>query len=1091
MGRCALAQLVEIASVPLSRAAARGKRVCRPLAAIAIATYPLHTVRAQEPATLSGIVTTTAGKPLSGAEVRIPAFGIGTAARVDGSYVIPLPADSTPRNVTVTARLIGYERSSVDLSVGGGSITQDFVLALNPLQLGELVVTGPGTAAEVEKLGTVRDRIDSTAIMRSNEQNLVTALSAKAPGVVVTSASGDPAASAYIQIRGITSIESSSGQPLFVIDGVPVDNSNLAGFDAGSATFDANRLIDVNPADIENIEALKGAAAGAIYGSRAGQGVILITTKKGRGGQVRSALRSSWSIDEHTQLPRLQQEYGLGSGGVSDPCVSSADPALLNCEVQLIQSYGPRLPPGTPVYDHSDEIFQTGWTTDNALSISGGSDRTQFYLSGDYSYRRGIVVGDQNHFRRIAVRLNASQQITQRLKFAVNVAYSDANAGYVQTRNNTAAVLLGAWRTPAEFNNLPYLDPLFGLHRSYRFPNPGPGSERIPRGYDNPFFSANEAPASDKVARTFGNLDADWTPTDWLRVHETLGLDHYVDEFFKGWPWSSSEWGGGGAVTSGYLKNEQIDHNLTATITYDLSAFWHGTITVGQNLNWQSRRDGGALGVGLLTPQPFTFGNTADIAGAGDGFSKARLESYFAQVTADLGERVSLTAALRNDGGSTFGEDRRRAWYPKASAAWVFSRSAAGIRRLLTYGKLRAAYGQSGTQPPPYGVGTGFEPAYVGGLGSRANRPITTLGPERVKEFEAGVDLGLLDDKADLSITHYRQNSTGVILGVPVAPSSGYVVERANAGELQNRGWEVSLNLRPVTTRGFAWDVGFQWARNRGLTTRLPAGIQSVGMGGFVNVGGAAIVGEPIGVYYGIDYARCGRGVIVAGVDLDRTAGECEGAPNGALYLGPDGQPVVDIDHQYVIGDPNPAWTGAVRTDLRIGKSSIGGLLDVRHGGLGYNQTQGALNEFGTGLTTAEGRNGPPVTFGTDYYPGPEPGPVAGPGVGVPVKLDEGWFRGAGSLFSGVASPFMEPGGWVKLREISVAYTMDQSWVSRKLGFSSVELRLSGRNLVSWNSYSGIDPETSVFASVTPVRGMNYYNNPQTRSWVATITLNR
>jgi hypothetical protein len=743
------------------------------------------------------------------------------------------------------------------------------------------------------------------------------------------------------------------------------------------------------------------------------------------------------------------------------------------------------------VYDHSDEIFQSGWTTDNALSVSGGNDRTQFYLSGNYSYRRGIVVGDRNHFRRIAVRLNASQQITQRLKLGANVAYSDANAGYVQTRNNTAAVLLGAWRTPAEFNNLPYLDPVFGLQRSYRFPNPGPGSEKASRGYDNPFFSANEAPASDKVGRTFGGLDADWAPTDWLRVRETFGLDHYVDEGFKGWPWSSSEWGGGGAVFSGYFKNEQIDHNLTATFTYGLSAFWRGTITVGQNLNWQSHRDGGAVGVGLLTPQPFTFGNTADIAGANDGFSKVRLESYFTQVTADLGERLSLTAALRNDGGSTFGEDRRRAWYPKASAAWVFSRNAAGIRRLLTYGKLRAAYGQSGTQPPPYGVGTGFEPAYPGALGSRANRPITTLEPERVKEFEAGIDLGLLDDKADLSITHYRQNSTGVILGVPVAASSGYVVERANAGELQNRGWEVSLNLRPVTARSVAWDVGVQWARNRGLTTRLPSGIQVVGMGGFVGLGGAAIVGEPIGVYYGIDYVRCGRGVIVGDVDLDRTAGECEGAPNGALYLAPDGQPVVDIDHQYVLGDPNPAWTGSVRTDLRIGKLALGGLLDIRHGGIAYNNTQGALNEFGTGLNTAQGRDGPPVVFGPDYYPGPEPTPVAGPGVGVPVKLDEGWFRGSGSTFSGISSLFLEPSGWVKLREVSVAYTMDGSWVSRRLGFSSVELRLSGRNLVSWNSYSGIDPETSIFASVTPVRGINYYNNPQTRSWVATVTLNR
>jgi hypothetical protein len=180
-----------------------------------------------------------------------------------------------------------------------------------------------------------------------------------------------------------------------------------------------------------------------------------------------------------------------------------------------------------------------------------------------------------------------------------------------------------------------------------------------------------------------------------------------------------------------------------------------------------------------------------------------------------------------------------------------------------------------------------------------------------------------------------------------------------------------------------------------------------------------------------------------------------------------------------------------VRTDLRLGRLSIGGLLDIRPGGVAFNATQGALYEFGTGLNTAEGRNGPPVVFGTDYYPGMSFTPVAGPGVGVPVKLDESWWRGGGSSFAGMASPFIEPGGWVKLREVSLAYTLDQPWVSRQMGFGSIEIRMSGRNLVSWNDYSGVDPETSMYGAVSPIRGLNFFNNPQTRSWVLTVTLNR
>jgi hypothetical protein len=336
-----------------------------------------------------------------------------------------------------------------------------------------------------------------------------------------------------------------------------------------------------------------------------------------------------------------------------------------------------------------------------------------------------------------------------------------------------------------------------------------------------------------------------------------------------------------------------------------------------------------------------------------------------------------------------------------------------------------------------------------------------------------------------------------VILEIPVPASTGYSQEPANAASLQNRGWEVSLNLRPVTIRDFAWDLALQWARNRGLTTSLPAGFQFVplpnvgGTGGLGGIQAVAIVGQPIGVYYGSDYVRCGRGLTVSDVDIDNTAGQCQGAPKGALYLGSDGRPVIDTDSQSVLGDPNPDWTGSVRTNLRIGRLSIGSLLDIRHGGVGYNGTKGALNEFGTGLNTAQGRAGPPVVIGKDYSPELVPGPVAGPGVGVPVPLDETWWRGSASVFDFITTPFIEDAGFVKLREVSLGYVIDRPWVARALGFASIELRVAGRNLVSWNHYDGVDPETSILGAASPVRGINYFNNPQTRSWVFTLTLNR
>lgn len=1093
--------------------------------AAAVALLPLC-VAAQQPAVITGHVTGEGGRPVPNASVAITQLGLGSNTREDGTYTILVPAARvTGQQATLSVRAINYKPQTATVTLSEGQISQDFTLAANPLQLGEVVVTGAGTTSEVEKLGTVRDRVVGEQIINSSEQNLVNTLAAKAPNVQVFSSAGDPGASSFIQIRGLTTIEGlGNGQPLFVVDGVPVDNNTdytnpQQTAQNNNSIFPPNNLVNINPDDIENVEVLKGASSGAIYGARAGQGVVLITTKKGRPGQTRYSLRTQWSLEQHTQLPELQRQYGQGSGGNPAVC------ATLNCGPLTGSSFGPRLAAGTPTYDHASEIFQDGYTTDNTLSISGGSDRTTFFLSGTYNYNRGIIVGPNNNYRRIAARFNGSQRVTDRLTVGANVSYVDAAGGFVPARNNTGGITLGGWRTTPAFNNLPYLDPVFGLQRAYRFPNPGPGSERSSRVYDNPFFLAFENPSTSSVGRTFGGLSADWSPTSWLKFSENFGLDYQNDERFQGWPLSGSTsgsppTGGVGGVNAGYIKRRLLDHNLTATLSYGASEKLKGTVTLGQNLNstlFDSRQ---TLGVNLIAPQPFKLSNTVQtLVPNYDAEQRIRLESYFGQATLDINDRIFLTAAVRNDGASTFASDSRRHWFPKGSAAWVFHR-AEGSSGFLTYGKLRAAYGQSGTQPQPYLlVGTfvaqnindgGWGPAMstiqplanAGGLITNYIQPATTLGPERVKEFEAGFDLGLWRDKADLSVTHYRQNSEDLILLIPLPPSTGYFNRIENAASLQNRGWEVTLNLRPVTTRNFGWELGLQWARNRSETTGLTQGLEFYqfplsggGNGAGLQVGGVAEVGQPVSAYRGSDYIRCGRGLTSDdGIDIDNTPGHCQGAPAGALYLGFDGRPQIDVTDTYIIGDPNPDWTGSARTTFRLGKVSIGGLLDIRAGGTAYNGTEGALNQFGTSQRSADFRDGAPVRFGVDYYTEEEilgTAGTAGPGKGVPTQLDQSWWQGGASVFSGIDRAFLEPGWFVKLREVSLGYTFDQPWVGRSLGFSSIELRVAGRNLVSWNDYTGVDPETSLLGATSPVRGLNYFNTPQARSWVFSLTLNR
>jgi TonB-linked SusC/RagA family outer membrane protein len=1095
---------------------------CRSLALAAVLAVPTAAA-AQQPAVIGGQVTREDGEPLPGATVAITSIGFGTTTRADGRYVLTIPGNRVQgQQVTLSVRAIGYKPDTRDIALAEGESTQDFSLSPNPLQLGEVVVTGAGTSLEVEKLGSVRNNVDSSLIQRSNESNVVNALAAKAPNVEIVSTAGDPGANTAIRIRGANTL-GSTGDPLFVVDGIPIDNSTVTtttydgtGFGNQQGTTSPNRASDLNPADIESIEILKGAAAGSIYGARAGQGVILVTTKKGRPGTTSYSLRSNLSINETFRFPELQRRYGLGNGGLADPCVPSADPALIDCEATS-DSWGPELPAGTETFDHAREVFKTGFTTDNTLTISGGTDRTLFFLSGGYNYQDGTIVGPRNNYERISVRLNGSHRVRDNFTVGGNVAYSNANGEFVQKGSNFSGIALGAWRAAPEFNNENYLSEENGLHRSYRFPNPSASSVALSRGYDNPFFTAN-VPVSTAIAdRIIGNVNLDWTPAGWLRFNYTLGVDYAGDDRLQGQPQTSSNIPNPlGQVIKLDINSNQLDHNLAGTATYRLSPKLGGTFTLGQNLNTRSQRILGGVGNVLLSAEPFTLTNTASQLPPVDIETKVRIEGYFGQATFDIADQLYLKAGLRYDGASTFSSENQRAWYPSASAAWQFTK-AANLGGVLSYGKLRAAYGEVGTQPQPYltaftflsggtyldGWGTNLT-ATQGGFGGLYSDTTGAgnLRPERTKELEAGFDIGLFNDVADLSFTWYRRTSSDVILTLPVAASTGFLNVANNAGEIRNAGTEWALNIRPITRKNFAWDVGFLLStnRNRVLDLSGPEFVSYGGTGGFALT--VAQVGEVIGAFRDWDYIRCGRGLSILDAGSNSVAVDdlCTPEQNSqeALFIndgtysntGADpgngaGYPLLDPDTR-IIGNPQPDWTGSFRTGVRLGKWSFSGLLDIRRGGLVYNGTRGALNSLGTSKESGDLRNST-VVFGEDFFQGTA---VAGPGVGTPAVLDESWFQNYYSTFTFLGQPFYEDAGFVKLREISVGYTASGGFAQR-LGFSSMDFRLAGRNLAVWTDYTGVDPETSLGGAESGARGIDWFNNPQTRSFVFSVTLNR
>ena len=1055
-------------------------------------------------AVISGRVVGASGEPLPSASVFIQGYGVGSTTDADGRYTIQVPSARVQgQTVTLTARRIGYTSQNASVPLTAGNISRDFNLALNPFQLGEVVVTGAGTTTTVEKLGNVRNTVDSMLIRKSNETNVVNALAAKAPNVVVSSQSGDPGSSSYIQIRGNRTIQS-TGQPLFVVDGVVIDNTTLATTSGLSGTVATNRASDINPNDIESVEILKGSAAAAIYGAAAGQGVVMITTKSGHSGATKYSFTGNYSTDHVTHPVPLQTTYGQGSKGVGVTCLARG------CKLGS-RSWGPQLAAGTPVYDHFGELFRNGFTADNTLTASGGNDRTLFYVSGTRTNQTGIFKGPSSFYDKTSFRLKASHRLTDRFNVGGSVSYVDDRGAFIQKGSNTSGLLLGALRTPPEFNNQNWLDTVtsdFILHRSYRYPRPTITSESDPksRGYDNPFFVLNRDVATGQVGRTFGNVNADYSPNDWFTIRETLGADYYGDERLEALPLTSSTFPQG-RVSRLDLVNLIIDHNLVATATRTFSPNLGGSLTLGNNIQSRHYKQLFEQGSVLIAPSPFQLDNTIPANTSSDEFeSLIHTQAYFGQATLDLFNQLFLTGGIRNDGSSTFGASQKRHWFPKASAAWNFTQATGDVHGMIPTGKLRLAYGQTGQIPPVYStigglttgafidgwVGDGLSTSQngLGGLTTSSTKAQPNLGPEISKELEGGVDLAFFRNYADLGITVYNSKTEGVILLTPLAPSTGYTQQASNAARIQNKGTEITLNLRPITNQTLAWDIGLQYGKNNNKVLDLAGSDYiDVSNGSFENATGSAWKGSRVGVLRGFDFARCGRGLLIDGVDIDAGCGA--GAANGALYIGAGGFPVADPTSR-IISDPQPNWTGSLRSSVQLWRNlTFSGLLDIRRGGQIWNGTKGALYTFGKAAETAN-RN-TTVTFGKDYMPA-HPGAsgvVAGPGANKPVLLGESWYTADGGGFGVVAAQFIEDGSFAKLRELSMSYNLKTDWLNRSFGFESVDLRIAGRNLHTWTKYDGIDPETNLAGAEVLVRGIDYFNNPQTRSVVFSIGLNR
>lgn len=1064
----------------------------------------LLSLQVQAQQSVRGQVTGETGDPIIGVTVLEEGTTNGTVSDIDGNYTLTVSGPESVLNFSY----IGLE--SVSRQVGNEAVI-DVVLTENAELLGEVVVTALGFTEDKDELGYASSTVSGENVVEASESTLINSLSGKASGVRISRNSGDPGGGAYIQIRGISTIDRDA-QPLIVVDGIPISNDSRGpqeGFAAQS------RLNDINPNDIESVTILKGASAAALWGTRALGGVIVIKTKGGQYNRKLSVTyKSSYSIDQINRRYPQQTSFGQGDNGVynqrardswGDPIAERSgapDDFDTSGEFfvdQLGNTYYPILSKNSQtVYndDNFDQIFQNGHFWENNLSVSGGNANSTIYASLSDFDQEGIIRNNSD-YRRTTARINVSHRLSDQIRLKASTSYAKSTSNRIRRGASSSGLHLGLLRTPADFNNIGYrgeyfsgpdASPIANRHRSYREPLAADGTAT----YNNPLWTINEQESLVDVDRFITSLELSITPSSWLELIGRVGLDKYAERqqaFYT--PGSASGEFRQGNFSKSLARNSILNMDYIAKAGGSFNKNFSGTLLVGFNFNHRELiTDGSGINNFILFTD--VASGIRDIDNAlpenrevTSTFGSERTVGVYSSGTLSAYDMFFLNATLRAESASTFGDEGDNTFlFPSASLAWQFTELRGLKSEFFSFGKLRFSYGEVGVQPARYNttnvfISPTFGDQYGGDLAgglygngafvASTQRGSSSLRPERKKETEVGIDLRFLRDRVSLSATYYTNQTDDVLLDFPIANSRGVTRLYTNGAQLQNQGIELDLGLNLVKSRDWNWDLTFIYSEVNNEVTRLDEGL-TINFGGLSAVSSRAIQGFPIGVLWG-----------------SRTLRD----ESGNIVFDENGFPVQD-QLEGVIGDPNPDWQGSILSTIRYKNFALSALLETFQGGDIFAGTKSVMYDLGTWggsdkISTA-GQNLPTydgniILAGTSFR-----GDIANFGAG-PVALTEAWYNGDGGFFSGGNDElYIEDGSWTRLREITLAYTARPEWLKSTVGISSAELAFTGRNLVLWTPFEGNDPETNL-QGVSVARGIDYFNNPSTKSYVFSLSL--
>lgn len=981
---------------------------------------------------------------------------------------------------TLRISYVGMKQQEVAIKSGIIKV----VLQSDAEALDEVVVTAMGIKRSEKALGYAATSVSSDQITATRSADVMSALSGKIAGVQISSNSSDPGASNSVVVRGFSSL-SGSNQPLYIIDGVPMSNTSSGSDndDALDTSYDfGNGANAVNPDDVENMTVLKGAAATALYGSRAANGVIMITTKSGKQQSKGLGIEYNGGIQGSTVLryPQLQNEFGMGWSGAHTTIENGSWGPRFDGSMRVwgnVYENSQKVKPYVAMKDNIKDFFDTGFRYSNSLSFNNATDKSNYYVSFSQVSDDGMLPGKADTYDKYTFSARGGHKIGN-LTLSSSVNYASQRNQFATTGQGLS-MINSLYQTPRDISIIGQKD--------LDDPFNSPGYYYTPYGVTNPYYILDTYKNTYKSEKIYGKFQADYEFLKYFKFTYRIGLDATNSEQKYGEPNLASLFAGTpndgqgnfngkiGKVMNEMVRRREINQDVLLTFSKTVGEFDINALA-GGNFNERKYSQMTSTVTGLDIPTWYHLSNSANTPLAEEESERRRSNAVFGQI--DLGWRnmVYLTATARNDWSSTLPEGNRGFFYPGVTGSFVFSELFNdNLKSWFTFGKFRAAYGKTGNDADPYKTLTPYAQAVADNLGwGEVKFPLkgvnaftkgnilgnNELKPEMTTEYEFGANVAFFNGRLSVDASYYNRNSNNQIMSLDMDPATGFTFRNINLGKIRNDGWELLVTGRPIQTKDFMWELTWNFTKNNSKVISLPeelGGIAKI----FGLTGGTtlyAIVGEPLGVYK---------------AEVPMTDG------NGNIVVNPTTGMPLPADETAIVGSMNYKYQMGVSTVLNYKGVSLGVDFDIRQGGKMYSRTK-TINYFtGNAIQTAYNDRNPFIL----------PNSVIQQADGsfventVPVaygQISDYWNAGGDRM----GSYELVDKSFVKLRSVSLGWDLPKKWLT-KTPFQNIKVSVYGNNLFVWTPSDNtfIDPEMTSFGNDLEGQFGEWTANPSSRKF--------